>query len=154
MRLWSLHPSLLDRQALIASWREGLLAQSVLTKTSGGYSNHPQLARFRASGDASGAMATFLQGLVHEADARGYRFDRTKIVGVPSEELIPVTLEQLRFEAAWLCEKLRDRSPEWPALAALSDVAAEAVTPHPLFRAVPGPIEPWERGVLSEAPKQ
>lgn len=30
MRLWSLHPSLLDRQALVAGWREALLAQKVL----------------------------------------------------------------------------------------------------------------------------
>ena len=30
MRLWSLHPSLLDRRALVADWREGLLAQKVL----------------------------------------------------------------------------------------------------------------------------
>jgi hypothetical protein len=30
MRLWSLHPSLLDRMGLLALWREGLLAQKVL----------------------------------------------------------------------------------------------------------------------------
>ena len=28
MRIWSLHPSLLDRQGLIACWRETLLAQA------------------------------------------------------------------------------------------------------------------------------
>ncbi|WP_373854358.1 pyrimidine dimer DNA glycosylase/endonuclease V, partial [Arcanobacterium haemolyticum] len=27
MRLWTIHPSQLDRAALIAGWREGLLAQ-------------------------------------------------------------------------------------------------------------------------------
>lgn len=32
MRLWSLHPSYLDRAGLLAVWREGLLAQSVLLK--------------------------------------------------------------------------------------------------------------------------
>lgn len=30
MRLWSLHPKYLDRMGLLAVWREGLLAQSVL----------------------------------------------------------------------------------------------------------------------------
>ena len=30
MRLWSLHPSQLDRRALVAGWREALLAQKVL----------------------------------------------------------------------------------------------------------------------------
>ena len=30
MRLWSLHPSLLDQKGLVALWREALLAQKVL----------------------------------------------------------------------------------------------------------------------------
>ena len=30
MRLWSLHPKHLDTKALVASWREGLLAYHVL----------------------------------------------------------------------------------------------------------------------------
>ena len=47
MRLWSLHPSLLDRAALIAGWREALLAQKVLRGQTTGYRHHPQLVRFR-----------------------------------------------------------------------------------------------------------
>lgn len=43
MRLWSLHPSLLDRAALIAGWREALLAQKVLRGQTTGYRHHPQL---------------------------------------------------------------------------------------------------------------
>ena len=53
MRIWSLHPQYLDRQGLTAAWREGLLAQKVLTGTTKGYRNHPQLRRFRAAGDGS-----------------------------------------------------------------------------------------------------
>jgi hypothetical protein len=53
MRIWSLHPRYLDRQGLTAGWREGLLAQKVLTGTTRGYRNHPQLRRFRAAGDGS-----------------------------------------------------------------------------------------------------
>ncbi len=30
MRIWTLHPQYLDRQGLVALWREGLLAQEVL----------------------------------------------------------------------------------------------------------------------------
>ncbi|MGD5468088.1 pyrimidine dimer DNA glycosylase/endonuclease V, partial [Xanthomonas citri pv. citri] len=37
MRLWSLHPSLLDRRALVADRREGLLAQKVLLGQTTGY---------------------------------------------------------------------------------------------------------------------
>lgn len=47
MRVWSVHPRYLDRQGLTACWREGLLAQKVLTGTTRGYRNHPQLRRFR-----------------------------------------------------------------------------------------------------------
>ena len=53
MRVWSLHPRYLDRQGLTAGWREGLLAQKVLTGTTKGYRNHPQLRRFRAAGDGA-----------------------------------------------------------------------------------------------------
>lgn len=51
-----MHPRYLDRQGLTAGWREGLLAQKVLTGTTKGYRNHPQLRRFRAAGDGA-AMA-------------------------------------------------------------------------------------------------
>lgn len=54
MRVWSVHPRYLDRQGLTAGWREGLLAQKVLTGTTKGYRNHPQLRRFRAAGDGAG----------------------------------------------------------------------------------------------------
>lgn len=44
MRLWSLHPSILDRAALVAGWRKALLAHKVLAGGTRGYSRHPQLA--------------------------------------------------------------------------------------------------------------
>ncbi len=55
MRLWSLHPSLLDRAALVAGWREALLAQKVLRGETTGYRHHPQLERFRRTGAAGPA---------------------------------------------------------------------------------------------------
>lgn len=47
MRLWSLDPAHLDRQGLVACWREALLAQAVLTGRTRGCRHHPQLERFR-----------------------------------------------------------------------------------------------------------
>ncbi len=38
MRLWSLDPAHLDRQGLVACWREALLAQAVLA----GLPEHPR----------------------------------------------------------------------------------------------------------------
>jgi hypothetical protein len=57
MRLWSLHPCYLDRQGLLALWREALLAQKMLQGQTRGYRFHPQLERFRAQSDPSAAIA-------------------------------------------------------------------------------------------------
>ena len=79
MRIWSLHPCLLDRRALVACWRETLLAQKVLQGLTRGYTNHPQLIRFRAHPQPLEAVAAYLSGLADEADARGYSFNRALI---------------------------------------------------------------------------
>ncbi|AWB90367.1 pyrimidine dimer DNA glycosylase/endonuclease V [Homoserinimonas hongtaonis] len=141
MRLWSVHPSLLDRQALVACWREGLLAQSVIGKQSGGYSNHPQLVRFRECDDPMASLGAFLSAIVDEADARGYRFAREKIVGRGAVPPIPLAEGQLAYEWGHLLAKLRVRSPDRAA-----ELDSRVLPPaHPVFTVVPGPIAPWER---------
>jgi hypothetical protein len=57
MRFWSINPSYLDRQGLIALWREALLAQKVLQGATKGYTRHPQLQRFKDCSDPIGAIA-------------------------------------------------------------------------------------------------
>ena len=158
MRIWSLHPCLLDRRALVACWRETLLAQKVLRGLTRGYTNHPQLIRFRAHPQPLEAVAAYLSGLADEADARGYSFNRA-LIGAgehgadktespyASVALIPVPLGQLEYELAFLQHKVAGRDPEWEhrlnkRLAARGELAACA---HPLFEAVPGTIEPWEK---------
>lgn len=145
MRLWTLHPRLLDRQGLTGGWREALLAQAVLAGRTKGYRDHPQLERFRAHADPEGAVGAFLSGLALEARARGYRFDVTKIDRPLSLEdglaPIPVTDGQRDYEWEHLRAKLAARSPEW--LARWADVEVPDV--HPLFSVRPGPLETWER---------
>ena len=85
MRIWSLHPQHLDRQALIACWRETLLAQAVIAGRTRGYRNHPQLERFVATPQPIVYVGAYLAGLAVEADARGYRFDRTRIDELPTD---------------------------------------------------------------------
>lgn len=141
MRIWSLHPSQLDRQALIACWRETLLAQAVLAGRTKGYKSHPQLARFREHPDGLDIVGAYLSALADEADARGYRFDRARI-DRPSGigQRLSVTDGQLAYEWAHLRAKLEARSPE--TAARLRDASPE---PHPLFVVVPGPVAEWER---------
>jgi hypothetical protein len=54
MRIWSLHPKYLDAKGLVALWRESLLAKQALESKTKGYKNHPQLNRFKNSGNAVG----------------------------------------------------------------------------------------------------
>ena len=53
MRLWSVHPKYLDSKGLVALWREALLAKQVLEGGTKGYRNHPQLDRFKKSGETN-----------------------------------------------------------------------------------------------------
>ncbi len=137
-----MHPKYFDRQALTACWREGLLAQAVLGNPTGGYGRHPQLERFRSSPSPSSAVSVFLGGIADEADARGYSFNRGKILPAEGQvDLIPVTTAQLAYEWGHLRAKLERRSP---AVAALWE-GTELVAPHPLFTVIEGPIASWER---------
>src|SRR5690349_18012947 len=79
MRLWTLHPRHLDRQGLLALWREGLLARAVLRGQTRGYRHHPQLERFRAHATPELAIDAYLAAVHEEAVARGYAFDRGKL---------------------------------------------------------------------------
>lgn len=142
VRLWSLHPQELDRQGLLAVWREGLLARKVLMGEARGYRNHPQLQRFREHAFPRSAIATYLHAVADEAERRGYRFDRTRIgTSERAAASIPVTTGQLRFEARHLRAKLSERAPE----TFTGRTAGQAASPHPLFRVRPGPVAPWER---------
>ena len=139
MRLWSLHPSLLDRVGLVALWREGLLAQKVLQGQTRGYRFHPQLDRFRQTRDPVAAIGSYLSAVADEAITRGYRFDTSKIVVKRRVSSIPVTRGQIEFEWAHLKRKLRARDRR-----KLRVLSAAKLRTHPLLRVVPGGIEPWE----------
>ena len=111
---------------------ETLLAQKVLRGLTLGYTNHPQLIRFRAHPQPLEAVAAYLCGLADEADARGYSFNRALIgageddagensagkngadkVGNPYTSVahIPVPLGQLEYELAFLQHKVAGRDP-------------------------------------------
>lgn len=160
MRLWSLHPRYLDRQALIACWRETLLAQKVLDGGTKGYRNHPQLQRWRATDDPLAAVGAYLWGLREEATGRGYRFDPARVLVPPQgggakpapghdegtlgglAGSMPVTEGQLGLEWEHLRAKVAQRSPEVHERWFCAQLTPE---PHPIFHVVPGPVATWER---------
>jgi len=139
MRLWSLHPSLLDRMGLVALWREGLLAQKVLLGQTNGYRFHPQIKRFQQSRSPVAAIGAYLWAVADEAAARGYHFDVSKITAGKRAIAIPVTRGQLEFEWRHLSKKLRTRDP-----AKLRERSGARLRAHPMLRVVAGGIEPWE----------
>lgn len=141
MRLWSLHPCYLDPSGLVALWREGLLALAVLQGATRGYTNHPQLTRFRRSRSPTTTLKCYLWHVFREARDRGYHFDRSKLGRVGRCSPIAVTRGQLRYELAHLREKLRRRSPQ----SYHSIMHLRVPRPHPLFVPVAGNIEAWER---------
>ncbi|MFT8593641.1 MAG: pyrimidine dimer DNA glycosylase/endonuclease V [Bifidobacterium sp.] len=140
MRMWSVAPTALDQKALVACWRESLLAQAVLLGKTKGYVHHPQLTRFRETADPIASIATFLSNIADEADSRGYHFDRSRIVGKPNEVIsMDVTKGQLDYEWRLLLVKESRRDD-----GAFKKMMHMTVRSNPIFHVVAGPIAPWE----------
>jgi hypothetical protein len=148
MRLWTLHPRYLDRQGLLALWREALLAQKVLQGGTRGYRSHPQLLRFREAAEPLALMAAYLREVHAEALLRGYSFNAAKI-GAAADPVprLRETQGQLDYEWRHLLAKLSRRSP------ALYERHRTVGRPqaHPCFEIVPGPVAAWERTARPES---
>ena len=145
MRLWSIHPQYLDRQGLLACWRESLLAKAVLEGKTKGYTNHPQLIRLKDSGKPIVAVKLYLDWLADEADHRRYHFDRNKIRHGKKVEFLDkpilVSTGQLEYEWDHLLAKVKTRDPKWYQQLQKNNI----ISPHPLFNIWTGDIESWER---------
>lgn len=141
MRLWTVHPKYLDAKGLVALWREALLAQKVLKGATRGYRSHPQLIRFKAAPSPKRAIASYLKIICDEADARGYKFTRSKIGRNRCKGRLKETRGQLKYEWERLKRKLRARDPSrWARSRKIKRPA-----PHPLFRMIRGGVRAWEK---------
>ena len=136
MRLWSLHPSLMDTKGLLALWRESLLAKKVLENKTKGYRNHPQLTRFNCCNHPLDAINYYLSEIYKEAERRNYKFDRTKIDWTFKKQKLTVTKGQIEYELVHLKKKIV-RTPG-------HKIELNKKTHHPIFRIIVGEIESWE----------
>ncbi|HBG70390.1 MAG: hypothetical protein A2W93_09040 [Bacteroidetes bacterium GWF2_43_63] len=140
MRIWSVHPEYLDVKGLVALWRETLLAKHVLLGLTRGYTNHPQLNRFKAAPDPVNCIDYYLSVVYAEALNRGYHFDKTKFNKNCKPCTLSVTSGQMQYETKHLLNKLKLRDPG--KFKQLSN--EKLLAPHPVFTVIEGPIESWE----------
>ncbi|MDT7896190.1 MAG: pyrimidine dimer DNA glycosylase/endonuclease V [Desulfurococcales archaeon] len=143
MRLWSIDPEYIDPIGLVALWRESILALKVIKGHTKGYRNHPQLYRFRVSRDPIRAINTYIYYIWLEGIRRGYRFGNDKFDAALVDPSIRISISdsQVRYEVLHLLKKVYIRSRRW-----LDRIASNSCfKPHPIFRVVPGDIEPWEK---------
>jgi hypothetical protein len=140
VRIWSIHPKYLDTKGLVALWRETLLAKSVLENNTKGYKYHPQLARFKNSGNPQRSINQYLATIYNESLTRGFHFNKDKFNDYQSQINLAVTRGQIEFETIHLLKKLKIRDREsYNRLLKETDI-----DPHPLFKIVDGDIEEWE----------
>lgn len=140
MRIWSLHPKYLDTKGLVTLWREALLAKHVLEGKTIGYKNHPQLNRFKITGNPIEAINQYLSEIYIEASNRNYNFNKQKIDWNFKKNKMDVTIGQLTYEVAHLLNKLHDRDIK-KYEEVKTNLTFEA---HPIFKLVDGNVENWE----------
>lgn len=150
MRLWSLHPRMLDQKGLGSVWREGLLAKAVLSNKTKGYRHHPQLERFKKHPAPVLAVCSYLVNVWNEAHSRGYNYDfsKTGIMSPIPVDRIPVTKGQVQYEIQFLLKKMRKRDRQMYNIIHKEVNAAEFSMERavaPMFFVVDGEIESWEK---------
>ena len=163
MRLWSVHPKYLDRQGLLACWREGLGALKALKAWSireeCGYQNHPQLNRFKKSDFPVYLLYTFNETIYQESIVRGYNFDKSRLngfigdcdIGINKSDVkrIEVTTGQIRYESEYLLPiklKSRKMGVDSERLSILQkDIENNCINLNSVFKIVEGAIESWEK---------
>ncbi len=141
MRIWSVHPKYLDAKGLVALWRETLLAKNVLEGKTKGYTNHPQLIRFKESEKPLNCIHLYLNYVWQEANARNYHFDESKFDHNIPHCSILLTSGQLEYERQHLLNKLKTR--DYHKFLMFEKIVDTEI--HPIFELIKGGIEKWER---------
>ncbi len=171
MRLWSISPEYLDSIGLVAVWRESLLAKKVLQGKTIGYTNHPQLERFKnyskikqeinnkkklnykqefdnknySKKDSIKLIDNYLYNIFLESKKRGYNFDKTKCKNHNLEKSIIITNGQLEFEFNHLQKKLFNRNKKKYLENKKILKEKNKINANNLFKIVKGKICDWEK---------
>jgi hypothetical protein len=142
MRIWSLHPKYLDSKGAVAMWREGLLARKVLLGQTKGYTNHPQLNRFKSSSKPIALLDNILFELAdYFNNTYNFKFDMNKIECNEIVDPLTVSICQLNYEFWHLQNKLFLRSRHQ----FFKNLNDSQIQPNQIFNIVGGPIADWEK---------
>jgi hypothetical protein len=109
MRIWSLHPSILDGKHLVACWSETLQGIGAIKGKHKMHLNHPQLNRFKdLKENMFKGLYTYLYFVYEESLIRGFKFDRNKLDEncIDLNFRMELSYNQLRFEIEHLQQKL------------------------------------------------
>lgn len=131
MSLWTVHPKYLDKQGLIALWREGLLAQKSLNGELDIELNNQVWQQFKNSENPLKAIGTYLSFIASEGARRGYKLGHEKII-YPNfdDNKFDIRPQDLIFEMKHLRDKLKLRDKnKWHEVNQV-----EQVEPNPAFR--------------------
>ncbi|HZK19935.1 MAG TPA: pyrimidine dimer DNA glycosylase/endonuclease V [Treponemataceae bacterium] len=161
MRLWSLHPSLLDTYGLATLWMDSLKAQRLLKEVPF-RTDIPALLRFTRYTYAQEVFSWYLEGIWNEAKRRELTFcyNRTCIdipvnkklgkqkkgdeIKPPKSMKIAVTVGQLWFEYRKLLNELEHRDEVMFNILLYFDDMNGLPPVHPIFKDVQGEIENWD----------
>ena len=144
MRLWSFNPKYLDSIGLVALWRESLLAKKVLQGKTKGYTNHPQIKRFKDSTNAIQSINFYLFQVFNEAIGRGYEFDKKKIDFKKAKEYkedVKVSDGQLKYEFNHFLNKINKRNHKRYLLLKNE----KKIEINKTFKKIKGKIADWEK---------
>ena len=144
MRLWSIHPKFLHYRFLNGLWRNGLTAKKELIAKDGNIGEVPDLERFKQVKKPLPVLNHYLYCVWKEAKSRGYKYDISKIDVVKEPPWrMTVTKNQLRHEWSILLKACKEKYPDHYKL-----IKKQRLIPHPMFRAVKGPIESWDKNII------
>lgn len=113
MRLWSIHPKYLDKHALIALWREGLLAQKALSGKGLVDEANVQLVRFKKSANPVRAIGSYLSFVASEGAKQGCKLNHERILQPNFEAKFMTTdVAQMELEVEQLKARMKTRNKD------------------------------------------
>ena len=116
MRLWTFHPSYLDKKGLQGLWYDSIVVQGILKKLINGEGhcckNHPCVKSFLTTEFPLKTLSTYMQDIILEGEKFNINFDRKKILENGLNLKLFVNKNITQEEISILMERLKTRSPE------------------------------------------